>query len=434
MDIAEHRGQGATTQGEKLNRRYVVALGGGMAVEWFDFTVYGLLATYLGAHFFPSDDPVASTLSALVVFAVGFVARPLSAALFGPAADRIGHRKILLMSVSAMALSTLAIGVLPTYEHIGATATVLIVVARIAQGMSTGIEQAVGDAAAVEMAGPNNRAKFVTVVTGSILKSGILLASLVCFLTSAAVGSDAMAEWGWRIPFILGGVFGLVVLYLRQALPETGAATRKFEAPPSAVEVWRELWRYRIGFVAIIFVVAGTQVAYYAWTVGLPNLAVSSFDESSTAVYAITTALALLMVVIAPFAGSLCDRFTGTKIFTIMRLALAPSFFMLVLYQQPGIAMFVTIMLVGGLVLAFNQVLFHYIITTLMPDSCRTTGIGVGYGLGVAIFGGTSSYLVVWLQDEGMYWMFPVYGASLCLLSVYLYNRARRHGQVHIGE
>ncbi|GAA0898937.1 MFS transporter [Pseudonocardia zijingensis] len=419
---------------QKINKRYVVALGGGMAVEWFDFSVYGLVAALLAPHFFPGDDAVASTLSALAVFAVGFVARPLAAVFFGPLADRIGHKKVLLASITAMAASTLMMGLLPTYDQIGLWAGVALVAARLIQGLSTGIEQAVGNAAALELAGPRNRGRFATTVSGSILQAGILLAALVCFLVSAVLGGEAMAEWGWRVPFIIGGLSGLVIFYLRRSLPETGA-TAEVEGPPrSSADVWRELWRHRLGLFAVIFVVAGTQVANYAWTVGMPNMARSVFGEDPTQVFAVMTGLGCIMVAVGPLAGSLCDRYTNSKIFTLFRLGLVPTLFTVLLYQQPGIWTFAVVVLGGGILVSLNQVLFNYIISTLMPDSCRTTGVAIGYGLAMTVFGGTASYVLVWLQRQDAFWAFPVYGAAVCIVSVVLYDAARRRGHVHIGR
>lgn len=425
----EHRGQP-----QPINKRHALALGGGMAVEWFDFAVYGLMAALLAPHFFPSSDPVASTLSALAVFAVGFAARPLAGIVIGPIADRIGHKRILVISISAIAASSFLMGILPTYEQIGIWAAVILVTARLIQGLSTGIEQAVGNAAAVEMADPSNVGRFTTIVSGSILQAGIMCASLVSFAVSAIIGGEAMAEWGWRVPFIVGGVAGLFVIYLRRSLPETGANTRPDVAPASTPEVWRNIWKSRLGFFAIIFVVAGTQVANYAWTVGLPSMARAAYEEDPTQIFAVTTGLGVVMVVVGLFVGALCDRFGNSRIFTIMRFGLVPTVFLILLYNEPNIWVFAAVMLIGGTIVALNQTLFNFIITTLMPPECRTTGMAVAYGLGVAIFGGTSSYILLWAQQHDILWAFAAYAAALSLVSVWIYNVARVKGQVHIGK
>lgn len=424
----------ADTRSAGINKRHTLALGGGMALEWYDFNVYGLLAALLAPHFFPAQDPVAATLSSLAVFAVGFAARPLAAIILGPICDRTGHKKILLLSIAAMSISAMVMGLLPTYDQIGIWAAVVLVIARLIQGLSTGIEQAVGNAAAVEMADPRQVGRFTTIVSGSILQFGIMLASLVAFTTSAVVGPDAMAQWGWRIPFIVGGVAGIGILWLRATLPETGASTRPDRAPHSTGDVWRGIWRHRRGFIAIVFVVAATQVANYTWVVGLPSVARSAFTENPTQIFAVTTGLGALMVICGAFVGALCDRYGNAPVFTIVRLSLVPTMFLVLLYHQPGIWTFAAVMLIGGVSVALNQTLFNYIITTLMPDECRTTGMAVAYGIAVALFGGTASYALLWSQRADIVWVFATYAAVLSLISVALYWDAKRRGQTFIGH
>ncbi|MBT8163268.1 MULTISPECIES: MFS transporter [Arthrobacter] len=418
----------------KINKRHAMALGGGMALEWFDFTVYGLMAALLAPHFFPGNDPVASTLSALMVFAVGFIARPLAGIFVGPIADRAGHKKILVISIAAISGSSLLMGLLPTYSQIGVWAAVALVCARLIQGLSTGIEQAVGNSAAVEMATPGHEGRFTTIVSGSILQAGIMLASLVSFIVSASIGGAAMAEWGWRIPFLVGGIAGIFVIYLRRSLPETGAANHEGDTPPSTADVWKQVWKSRGGFLAILFVVAGTQTANYAWTVGLPGLARAAYNEDPTHIFAVTTMLGILMIVAGTYVGALCDKYGNLKVFTIIRFTLIPAVFLITLYNERNILAFATVMLIGGIAVALNQTLFNFIISTLMPAGCRTTGMAVAYGLGVAIFGGTSSYILVWAQQQNMLWAFSSYAAALSIISIWLYSLAARKGQVHIGN
>jgi MHS family alpha-ketoglutarate permease-like MFS transporter len=422
------------TQPRRINKRHALALGGGMALEWYDFNVYGLMAALLAPHFFPGEDPIAATLSALAVFAVGFAVRPLAAIILGPISDRIGHKKILLLSIGSISAASFIMGILPTYDQIGLWAAAALVLARMIQGISTGIEQAVGNAAAVELADASTVGRFTTIVSGSILQFGIMLASLVAFITSLIIGGDAMAEWGWRIPFLVGGIAGIGVLWLRQTLPDTGANTRPDRAPQSTKDVWRTIWRYRLAFVTIIFVVAGTQVANYTWVTGLPSVARSAFKEDPTAIFAITTGLGILMVICGWFVGALCDRYGNSRVFIIVRLTLVPTMLLVVLYAVPGIWTFAAVILIGGVSVALNQTLFNFIIATLMPEEVRTTGMAVAYGIAVAVFGGTASYILLWSQQHGLVWLFAAYAAALSLISVFLYRYTVRKGQVFIGN
>lgn len=140
------------------------------------------------------------------------------------------------------------------------------------------------------------------------------------------------------------------------------------------------------------------------------------------------------MVITGIFVGALCDKYGNSKVFTIVRFALVPTVFLILFYNERGIWTFAAVMLIGGVAIALNQTLFNYIISTLMPPECRTTGMAVAYGLGVAIFGGTSSYMLLWAQQHDLLWAFSVYAAVLSLISIWLYRLAARKGQVHIGN
>jgi MFS transporter, MHS family, alpha-ketoglutarate permease len=415
---------------QKSTRRYL-SLGGGMALEAYDWGIYALMAAFLAPHFFPSDDRLTSTLSALAVFAVGFVIRPISAAIFGPVADRIGHKKVLLVSISVMAVCTLLLGLMPTYDQIGPWAGIFVLLIRLIQGFSYGVELPATSAAALELAPPGRQGFFSTIIGGTFNQAGNLLASLVALIVSTVVGADGMADWGWRVPFILGGIAGVVVLFMRRNMPETGAAVATNHKVEKTSMVWAELWKHRLGLLAIIFVVGGTQIANYTWTAGLPNLAISGFKEDPSHVFAITTGLSVLMVACGPVSGWLADKYGSPIVFKTLRTLLIPAYFLILLYNNPGIGMLAAVAIGGGVIVSLNQVLFNYVTATLMPAQCRTTGVAIGYGIGVALFGGTASYLLLWFRQQDALWMFVVYGAVICLLSVIIYAWAHRRGHVH---
>ncbi|HEV7167791.1 MAG TPA: MFS transporter, partial [Micrococcaceae bacterium] len=187
-------------------RRGLLGLGLGNTLEWYDWMVFGLLSTFIGPKFFPSGDPLAATLSALAVFAVGFAFRPLGGILLGTLADRIGRRRVMLWSIMMMAGTTLVIALTPTYQQIGGWAGIILLVCRIVQGISTGVEAPLSTSHAVELV-PVGREGFVAGIISFFVNSGILLASLVCFLSSLLLGGAVMADWGWRAPFIIGALF-----------------------------------------------------------------------------------------------------------------------------------------------------------------------------------------------------------------------------------
>jgi MHS family alpha-ketoglutarate permease-like MFS transporter len=417
------------------NRRALLGLGLGNTLEWYDWQIAGLLASLLGPKFFPGHDSLSSTLNALAVFAVGFAVRPLGGVVLGTLADRVGRRAVLLLSVAIMAVATLIIAVLPTYQEIGPWAGVVFLICRLAQGLSTGVEAPLSTAYAIELA-PKGREGRYTGVLSLFINVALLVAALVSFVASAVLGGAAMASWGWRLPFAVGAMLGVVVFYLRRSLPETlhHAATPDEAPAASAAEVWRQVGRHWIGLLAIVFVVGAAQAFNYAWAVGLPSLARGGFHENPTAIFGLTTLLGVVMVVGAPIVGALADRRRMSRVFVVTRILAIPTVFLMLVYAGHGIGTFAVVLLVGGVVLAANLTLYSAISTSLMPKPCRAAGCGLGYGVAVALFGGTASYLLVWLQQIHRAWLFPTYAAALCAVSVVLYRIARRRSGVYAAE
>lgn len=421
-------------------RKMTAGLGGGVLLEWYDWGVYGFMAAFLGPHFFPSGDPVASTLTALAVFGAGFFARPLGAAILGPVADRFSHKKIMMLSVSAMAIGSLIIAALPTYNQIGIIAGITLLVIRLTQGLATGAEAGVANAIAIELAPPGQQGRYLGLISGSFIQAGIFGSSLISFFVSAAMPSAAMAEWGWRIPFLIGGLMGIFVIVLRRALPETLVEKAMHHASEhdrihaTTGNLWKALWKARLALLSVVLVIGAVQIANYAWTTALPNLANSVHKENSTAVFGIITGMGVLWIIMGPFVGRFADHIRPSRAFIITRLLLIPALFTILLYTEPGIGVFALVVFLGGTVVGINMSLYNYIAVTLMPRNIRTTGVAVGYALGVSIFGGTSSYLLVWLQQQHLLWAFPVYGGVVCLLSVLVYWAAKKRGHVYVAN
>lgn len=411
-------------------RRAMLGLGLGNTLEWYDWMIFGLLAAYIGPQFFAAQDPVSATLDALAVFAVGFFVRPLGGVLLGNVADRLGRRRVMLWSVSLMAVTTLTIALLPTYETIGVWAGIALLVCRILQGLSTGIEAPLSTAYAVEVMPKGHEGRAAGYIS-FFVNLGILLASLVSFVTSYVVGGDTMSEWGWRVPMLFGAAMSFVVVYLRRALPETLTEEEKGD---TVATTWSGVRKHWLGLAAIVFVVGAAQAYNYAWNVGLPNLARGSYGEDPTTIFAFTTALGVILLVGSIITGQVADRVRLSRAFIVTRILAIPGVFLMLLYAGPGLGMFSAVLLLGGIILVANMTLYNVVSTSLMPKFCRATGTGLGYGVAVALFGGTASYLMIWLQERDLLWVFPLYTAALSIISVVLYIVARRHSGTFAGE
>lgn len=413
--------------------RHLFALSAGHALEWFDWAMFGLLSVYIGNAFFPGESPAAATLNSLAVFAVGFVARPVGGVVFGMIADRIGRKPVMVFAVGATALGSLIIGVMPTHETLGIWAGVIVLVVRILQGISAGIEAPLSHAFGLELV--PDRPGYVAGVMAFFNNLGNLLAPLTAFLASAALGAQAMGEFGWRIPFILGGLLGFVVLWMRRSLPETlQASDGTAHARTETAVIWRGIRQYWLSVLAVVFIVGAIMSYNYTWLSGLPSLAIGTFGEDPTGVFAVTTALSITMTVGALILSRFLDKWALSKLFVVGRVIAIPTIFVVLFYTGQGVGTLAGVMLGGAVVLLLNLTIFNAVANSMFPQYCRGTAVGIGYGVGVALFGGTASYLFVWFQSVGLSNVFPVYIAALCAISVVLYIIAKRRNGVFIGS
>ena len=427
-----------TPESRRRDRRNLFALSAGHALEWFDWAMFGLLSVYIGTAFFPGDSPVSSTLNSLAVFAVGFVARPIGGVVFGMVADRIGRKQVMIGSIGVTAAASFVIGVLPTHETIGVWAGIIVVFCRLLQGFAAGIEAPLSNAYGLELV--PNRPGFVAGFMSFFNNLGNLLAPLTAFATSALLGAAAMGEYGWRVPFILGGLLGVIVLWLRRSLPETlvdasgqladsGSANRT-----EAIVVWRGVGSRWLSVLAVIFIIGAIMAYNYTWLSGLPSMATGTFGEDPTGVFAISTTMSIVLTLGAVVLAKILDKWPLSRWFVIARILAIPTIFLVLLYSGGGIGSLAAVMLGGSLVLVVNLTIFNTVANSMFPQYCRGTAMGLGYGIGVALFGGTASYLFVWLQSIGLGSIFPIYIATLCAISVVLYILAKRKNGIFVGE
>jgi MHS family alpha-ketoglutarate permease-like MFS transporter len=364
----------------------------GHFVEWYDWYIYGLLAAVFAPQIFPSHSPFASLIAALLTYAIGFVVRPFSGVIVSPLADRYGRRVVLTLAVSGMALGSLIIGLTPGYDTIGYAAPILFVAARILQGISAGSEAQSAISFMVEHAPPNRRGLF-----GSFSNMASGLATLAATGAAAAVAGaftpEELAVWGWRIPFVVGGVLGVVGLVLRARAEETSefeasSLVDKKSAPARLLALLREHPKALLQTAAL----SAPAVAYYTWATFLPTYAqlTSGRDKTSTLVGSVIGLI--LLVIVVPICGALSDRIGRRKIFPIVgAIGMIVLFYpLLLLLEQPGFWVYVVVAASGWLVLGIWQAVYPTIQAELFPASVRVSGIGFSHQLVIAVFGGTA--------------------------------------------
>lgn len=396
----------------------------GHFVEWYDWYIYGLLAVVFAGQIFPSHSPFASLLAALVTYAIGFVVRPFSGIIVSPLADRYGRRLILTLSVSGMAVGSLIIGLTPGFDTIGYFAPILFVIARVIQGISAGSEQQSAITFMVEHAPADRRGLY-----GSFTNMASGLATL-CATGSAAIvttvfDAETLASWGWRVPFLIGGILGLVGLYLRSNSEETpefeaSAAVDQKSAPARLLALLKEHPKALLQTAAL----SAPAVAYYTWATFLPTYAnlTTGRDTSSTLTGSVIGII--LLVIVVPICGALSDKLGRRKIFPIVgAIGMIVLFYpLLLLLNQDGFWVYVGVAASGWVVLGIWQSVYPTIQAELFPASVRVSGIGFSHQLVIAIFGGTAPLVAAAFIGAGHPMWVAIYMitiVSLCLL-VYL--------------
>jgi MHS family alpha-ketoglutarate permease-like MFS transporter len=414
---------GSDTRLSPRQRKAIVAGSIGNTVEWVDWAVYGSLAPVFAGQFFPGGDSAAALLSTLAVFAVGFVMRPIGGAVLGAYADRHGRKKGLTLTISLMAGAALVIAICPTYTAIGIGAPIVLLLARLVQGFSAGGEFGASSSFLVESAAPRRRA-FAGSWQQVSVGAGALIASLMGYVLTSTLSEAAMSAWGWRIAFGVGGLLGLVGLWLRVSVAETESFTRAADDgrvrrrnPIAAAVVDHPRAALRVVGITI----AGTLI-YYVWLSYMPGYAHAATGIAlSEALLANTIAIAYFLVLL-PFVALLSDRF-GRKP-TLLGFAggfLVLSYPLFALLQVGGFGTLLIVELIGMTLLAGYSANCAVVMAEQFPAEVRSTGIGLPYALAVAVFGGTAPYITTWLNANGLREIVWVYVAVAALIGVIVY-------------
>ncbi|MCA1218519.1 MFS transporter [Streptomyces sp. 8L] len=399
--------------------RQLAAASVGNAAEWYDWYAYSFLAVYFADRVFPkgSGSSLVPLLSAFAVFAVGFFMRPVGGLLMGAVADRRGRRAALTLTILLMGGGSLLVGVTPTYAAAGVLSPVVLVLARLVQGLSVGGEFAASTTFLVESAGPGRRGLFSSFQYVSTT-CGQLIASGIAALLAHNLTDGQMTSWGWRVPFLFGAVIALVGFWIRQGAVETRGPAEPGAARPGLFEALRHHPRASL---LICGITAGGTIAYYTWTTYLPTYATvnAGFDKGDA--LTVGTISLAFFAVLQPLGGMLSDRVgrkppliafaVGFAVLAVPLLHLITSAFWSLLLVQCG----------GMVLLTGYTAVAAAVNAEVFPARVRAAGIGFPYSLTVALFGGTAPYVGTWFGEAGHAGWFPWYVAVLCLLSAAVY-------------
>ena len=367
-------------------------------LEWYDFAVYGYFVPVISQRFFPARTPLVSLLLTFSVFGVGFVMRPIGSVVFGNYGDRHGRKRALSAVIFLMAFSTFAVGLLPTYASVGALAPALLVLARLAQGLSGGGEWGGAVAYLVEFA-PSGRRGFTGSWQQVSVGAGFLLGSLTAALLSSALSPEAMHAWGWRVPFLLGLIVGAVGAYMRWQLDDTPKyAEVERRGVISRHPLAEALTTYRKPTLLAFGITLHNTVAYYAVLIYMTSwLSTAVKLPRGTALWIGTSCLAIFVVLI-PFVGALSDRIGRRPLLIascVGYILLTWPMFALAASGSPTRAFVAQAVLVVLLALYAGPGPAVY--AELFPTRVRYTALSIGYNIPVAIFGGFAPFIATWL-------------------------------------
>lgn len=369
---------------EKKNiTRLIVAISLGNALEWYDITVYGYFAAYISKAFFPNNDPTISILLTFGTFGLSYFIRPIGGVVLGAYADRYGRKASLMISIVMMTLGTLAIAFMPGYETIGILAPVAVLAARLVQGFSAGGEFGSSTAFLVEHA-PERRGFIASWQFASQGLSTLLASAFGVGLTSLMSPAD-MQSFGWRIPFLFGILVGPIGIYIRNHLEDaTAPPAREADAPVREVFL-RQKFRVALSIGAIAISTAVNYLIIY-----MPTYAVKTLKLPPTVGFLATFTAGIMLTFLTPIAGMISDKVGRTTHMIVVALLLLvsiyPAFLFLTSNPTP------TVIVLAVFWLATLKSLYYGPLAALMselfPPATRATGLGLGYNIGVTLFGG----------------------------------------------
>ncbi|HFJ9421710.1 alpha-ketoglutarate transporter [Bacillus cereus] len=396
----------------------------GNLIEWYDWYVYSAFAVYFSAEFFPKGDPTSQLLNTAAIFAVGFLMRPIGSLLMGRYADRHGRRAALTLSITVMAGGSFIIACTPSYESIGIMAPIILVLARLLQGLSLGGEYGTSATYLSEMASSGRRGfyssfQYVTLVAGQMVALGVQI------VLQQLLSEPDMKAWGWRIPFIIGAMGAVAVLWLRRTMDESEQFSNIKSQKRESAGTVRALMKHPKAVLTVVGLTLGGTVAFYTYTTYLQKFMVNTVGLPKEVVSWINFVALLIFVVLQPIAGLLSDKIGRRPLlmaFGILgTLLTAPIFFFMEKTTEPIIAFL--LMMVGLIIVTGYTSINAIVKAELFPTEIRALGVGLPYALTVAIFGGTAEFIALWLKSIGMESLFYFYVAGCIAISFITYWR-----------
>ncbi len=394
-----------------FEKRSLIAGFSGNIMEWYDFTVYGFFATIIGEQFFPKEDKIVQLISAFGIFAAGYLMRPIGGIIFGHIGDKQGRKKALLISILMMAIPTTLIGFLPTYANFGRFAALLLILLRLLQGLSVGGEFTGSISFLVEKAPKGKRGFYGSWTTFGVF-GGMLIGAGIAALITFIFTKQQVSQFGWRIPFLFGAVIGIAGLYLRKDMSDD-ERFRKIMAEKRTYKMpLKEFFaHYKMQAFKIIMISWAFGVSVYLIFIFLPSYLHTFLHVKLDDAMSIHTIAIAFMMLIIPFFGYLSDKL-GRKVVLFASLIgfVVFSYPLFLLMFEKSFWAILAAMLAFSVLEALFQGVIPALMTEAFPAKVRYTGLSVSYNIALALFGGTTPMVSVWLiKVSGGNVLMPVY-------------------------
>jgi MFS transporter, MHS family, alpha-ketoglutarate permease len=396
----------------RTRTRTFLAVNLGNALEWYDWAIFAIFAGYFADDFFDAGSSVSNLLSTLAVFAAGFVMRPLGGIVFGRIADRRGRGFVLVLTMTLVAACSILLAISPTYAQVGLLASGWLLLARCVQGFAHGGELGGSYTYIAEVARPSNRGLWGSTIVMSTV-AGTVLATLVGALLRAGLSQEQMAGWGWRIPFVIGGLLGLLALWMRRNLREPEVFSTRDRAEPA-----RSLWEHRGSLLRVVAIVAGTTLFNYVWSVSAPAYAISFHGVDDAAALWVGVIANLVFMAALPVAAIVSDRFGRRFNLIAWGIGVAVLAFPLSTLLGPSPVSLLLAMCVALVLQSLGASIQVAWFAELFSTRSRATGVGLAVSVSAALFGGTAPYLNSWLTSRGTPGYFTAYTIVLALACV----------------
>lgn len=402
--------------------REIAAAAVGNALEWFDFVIYGYFATIIAKLFFPEAGAFGSLLLATATFGVGFVVRPFGGFIFGLYADKAGRKKALSLTIWLMMVGTGLIAIAPTYRQAGWLGAIVLVTARLIQGLAASGEYGSAVAFLAEKA-PTGRRNFYVSLQMSTTMLAIVLGGAVGALLTKSLSQTQLESWGWRVPFVIGLLIGPVGFYMRRHVEETKAFSQARKLPTGKILGQLVGQQRSIMLAAIGVSIVGT-VAFYLNLVYMPTFAVRELGLPMSAPFASTAVAGLVMVICAPAAGLLSDiAFRSVTILSVAIAAIALITYPLYtwLIAHPTMSNLLVVQGVLAVPMGIISGLIPAIVSRIFPPETRSTGLSISYNIPTTIFGGFApaivTYLIATTGNKGAPALYVIAAAAISLVS-----------------